>query len=157
MTWVQTKLNEDGSIFFITLNRTEYANALNTELVEALICAVDTATTSSARLIVFKGNGRNFCGGFDLQNIDSETDGSLAYRFLRLEQLLQKIHYSPIHTLAFAQGAVAGAGADIVAACKKRVAISENTSFRFLASALVSYWAQTDYGSLFPKMPTRPY
>lgn len=127
---IETTYSDNKEIITITLDRPQYANALDKESVESLISAVDEACNSSARLLVFKGNGKSFCGGFDLREIDSETDGSLAYRFLRLELLLQKIYYAPIHTLALAHGPVAGAGADIVAACKKRVVVGDAT-FRF--------------------------
>ncbi|MCQ9615725.1 enoyl-CoA hydratase/isomerase family protein [Paenalcaligenes niemegkensis] len=127
---VQTTRTADGSIVCISLDRPRYANALNSDLVESLITALDEAFNSPARLIVFKGSGNSFCGGFDLREIESETDATLAYRFLRLELLLQKVHYAPIYTLALAHGAVTGAGADLVAACKKRVVISDAT-FRF--------------------------
>lgn len=115
-------VEERGNTVWVTLNRPDKANAFSAAFVEELIEAVDRALTTSARVLVIRGEGRTLCGGFDLSGLDDESDASLAYRFLRIEVLLQKVYYAPIYTIALAHGAVAGAGADLVAACRKRVA-----------------------------------
>jgi enoyl-CoA hydratase/carnithine racemase len=123
-------VSNDGAIAWIRLQRPERANALSAELVEDLLEAVGGAIESRARVLVLSGAGRSFCGGFDLEGLDQETDGSLAYRFLRIERLLQTLYYAPLYTVALSHGAVSGAGADLVAACGKRIA-APGTSFRF--------------------------
>ncbi len=49
------------SVATLTLNRPGKANALNATLVQALSAAVTAAHDDGTRLLVFKGNGRNFC------------------------------------------------------------------------------------------------
>lgn len=127
---VKLDYQQGGKVAGVTLNRARYANALNADLVEALLEAVQDCIDNRVELLVLRGNGAAFCGGFDLQDLESETDASLAYRFLRLETLLQLVHGAPFQTLVYAQGAVSGAGADLVAACRKRL-IAPDASFRF--------------------------
>jgi enoyl-CoA hydratase/carnithine racemase len=119
-----------GSTVRLTLTRTDKANALSAELVEALIAAVDDALATRPKLLVLQGEGKSFCGGFDLATLEQETDATLAYRLLRIERLLQTLHCAPCHTVAFAHGTVAGAGADLFAVCRKRIA-APGTRFRF--------------------------
>lgn len=119
----------DGDGTWIKLDRAEKANALSAELVERLLEAVTEAIDAQARVLVLSGAGRSFCAGFDLSALDRETDATLAYRFLRIELLLQALHYAPLYTVALAHGPVAGAGADLFAACGKRIA-APGTTFR---------------------------
>ncbi len=115
---------------WLTLNRPQRANALSSEMVEALHEAVDTTLRSPPKALVFRGAGKHFCSGFDLSSLEQETDASLAYRLLRIELLLQKIHCAPCYTIALAHGTVAGAGADLVVACNRRIGTQE-TRLRF--------------------------
>ena len=109
----------DG-LLSLTLNRPKSANALSPGLVEDLIAAI--AAARDLRLCVIRGEGRHFCAGFDLSDLDDLSDGDLLWRFLRIEQLLQSVHHAPFPVLALAQGQVVGAGADLFAACWRRTA-----------------------------------
>lgn len=52
----------------ITLNRPEALNAMNTELVRALVDAFETANADPAtKVVIFTGAGRAFCAGADLK------------------------------------------------------------------------------------------
>lgn len=113
----------------LILNRPEKANALTFELVEDLFKAVETASRDGTRLLVLRGDGKNFCGGFDFSDFEQQSDGDLLHRFVRLELLLQALHHAPIATLALCHGGTYGAGADLVAACDRRVA-APDTTFR---------------------------
>ncbi len=111
----------DGPVLHLQLHRPEVGNALSAALVQALTEAVDAAThDASVRLLVLSGAGRHFCTGFDLSDLDRETDDSLLARFTRVELLLQAVHAAPFATLALAHGRTMGAGADLFAACGDR-------------------------------------
>lgn len=118
----------DG-VWTFTLQRPGKLNALDEELVEALLAAVQEAHESRARLLVFRGAGKSFSAGFDLSAIESESEGDLVLRFVRIEMLLQAIARSPALTMGLAHGMVFGAGADLFAACRLRVA-APDTVFR---------------------------
>jgi len=113
----------------VTLDRPDKANALSRALVDALIAAVGEAQRENARVLVFKGNGRNFCAGFDFGGFEDQSEAELAQRFVRIEMLLQAVARSSCLTVAFAHGRNFGAGVDLFAACKWRVAAPE-ASFR---------------------------
>ena len=114
------RVEREGERLTLTLNRPESANALSPALVEALINALTTA--GEVRLCVIRGEGKHFCAGFDLSDLESLSDGDLLWRFLRIETLLQLVHHAPFPVLALAQGQIVGAGADLFAACWRRVA-----------------------------------
>ena len=110
---------KDG-LLTLTLDRPESANSLSPELVEDLIGGL--SDERDVRLCVLRGNGRHFCAGFDLSDLEALNDGDLLWRFLRIETLLQRVHHAPFPVMALAQGQVVGAGADLFAACWRRVA-----------------------------------
>ena len=115
------------SAWTFTLNRPEKMNALSSELVEALIENIVAAHAHSARLLVFKGEGKNFSAGFDFSALDRSSDGDLLLRFVRLEMLLNIIASSPCATLALAHGRNFGAGVDLIAVCSRRVCTGDAT------------------------------
>jgi enoyl-CoA hydratase/carnithine racemase len=123
-------IERSGAVARLRLNRPQRANALSSVLVDALIEAVATASGDGTRLMIFEGQGGSFCSGFDLSDVDTQSDGDLALRFLRIEILLQNIYHAPMPTVALAQGRVFGAGADLFGACSVRIA-APDAKFRF--------------------------
>lgn len=75
-------------------------------------------------------DGPNFCTGFDLSDLEAETDDTLLARFVRVELLLQKVHRAPLMTASLAHGKTLGAGADKFACCSVRWA-SPGATFAF--------------------------
>lgn len=117
--------------YSIRFQRANRGNALNAEVVEATLAAIDAACLDpSIHTIVLRSDGKHFCTGFDLSNIAEQSDGDLLQRFVRIETLLATLWHSPIRTVALASGRTWGAGADLFAACDIRVASAE-TTFRF--------------------------
>ncbi len=119
----------DNHITRLTLNRAQKANALSAPLVEAMLDAVEYAATDGTRLLIIEGAGAHFCAGFDFTDAQTQSEGDLVLRFIRIETLLQAIYHAPFETLALAHGRVFGAGADIVASCGMRIA-APDTTFR---------------------------
>lgn len=124
---LQTK--KDGSVWTLSLNRPDKRNALDAELVEALIDAVEQAQAVNVDVLVLRGEGKNFCAGFDFTGFEQLGEGELLWRFVRIEQLLQMLNHLPVLTVALAHGKNFGAGVDLMAACKHRVA-SPDATFR---------------------------
>jgi len=121
--------DQRGAVCEITLARPDKANALSAELVEELLGVIETAGSDGTRLLVLRGEGRNFCAGFDFSDIESTSDGELLHRFVRTELMLQALCHAPFATVALCHGGAYGAGADIVAACDRRIA-APGTKFR---------------------------
>ncbi|MDF1792719.1 MAG: enoyl-CoA hydratase/isomerase family protein [Thalassobaculaceae bacterium] len=116
-------VRRDGAVLRLSLNRPERSNALGPDIVEALLSAVESAPAEGARLIVLDGVGKHFCAGFDLGDLDALSDGDLLLRLVRIETLLQAVFHAPVPTMAVVRGAAMGAGADLVAACRRRLVI----------------------------------
>src|SRR5688572_33135990 len=116
-----------GTTLFLTLDRPGKMNALSATLVEALLAAVNGAYADGTRLLVLRGNGKNFSAGFDMGGYESQSEGDLLLRFVRIEQLLQAVRHAPFDTLVLAHGKNFGAGVDLVCACARRVASPEAT------------------------------
>jgi enoyl-CoA hydratase/carnithine racemase len=123
------QVRREGAAFHIVLDRPEKMNALSAALVEALIDAVEQAHRNQAEVIVLEGEGRNFSAGFDFSDLETQSEGDLLLRFVRIETLLQALRASPCLTVALAHGRNFGAGVDLFAACRLRYA-DKDASFR---------------------------
>lgn len=118
-------------IVIMVLDRPERGNALSAEFVESLLEGVERACADvSAHTLVLRAQGRHFCTGFDLSDLDAQTDATLLHRFVRIETLLDALWRAPLRTVAIAQGRVMGAGADLFAACDRRM-LAPGASLRF--------------------------
>lgn len=122
-------LDKQADCWVVTLNRPDKRNALNAELVEGLIEVVEQAQAEKPSLLVLRGEGKNFSAGFDFTDWEEASEGDLLWRFVRIEQLLQMLQALPILTMALAHGKNFGAGVDLMAVCKHRVA-AEDATFR---------------------------
>ena len=57
-----------GRVLLITLNRPEAMNAINTDLAQGLLAAVEELDSNDGLTAgVLTGNGRGFCSGMDLK------------------------------------------------------------------------------------------
>lgn len=116
-----------GSTLLLTLDRPDKMNALSASLVEALLTTVTAACHDGTRLLVLRGNGRNFSAGFDMSGYEAQSEGDLVLRFIRIEQLLQALRYAPFDTMVLAHGRNFGAGVDLICACARRFATADAT------------------------------
>lgn len=112
-----------------TLDRPEKRNALSHDLVEALIEGVEAAHQEGVPLLVFRGSGKNLSAGFDFTGYETQSEGDLVLRLIRIETLLQRVAGFPALTVGLAHGRNFGAGVDLFAACKLRYS-TPDASFR---------------------------
>jgi methylglutaconyl-CoA hydratase len=101
-------------IAYLTLNRPDKRNALNSEMVEELIKAFSRASADEqAKVIILKANGKVFCAGADLaylqqlQNNSFEenlADSSQLAMLFQLIYTLNKVVIAQIHGHAIAGG-----------------------------------------------------
>ena len=115
-------VHREGARKRVILNRPGQRNALSPDLVARLHEIILESAEDGTRLLELSGEGRDFCAGFDLSDFESQSEGDLLLRIVRIEQSLQALHHAPFHTLAMAHGRVVGAGADLVLACRTRIA-----------------------------------
>jgi enoyl-CoA hydratase/carnithine racemase len=119
----------DG-VRILTLDRSGKANALNAKIVDELLACVTQAEEEGCRALIISANGKAFCGGFDFGGYEDMTQGDLLLRFVRIEELLQRLRRSSFVSIALVHGAAMGAGADIVASCTYRIGTA-TSKFRF--------------------------
>lgn len=115
---------------WLTLNRADKANALSAAVIDMLHDELDSAITGGVRVLVLSGGERHFSSGFDLSDLDQETDATLLQRFVRLGILLERLASAPFATIAYVDGPAVGAGADLAMACDHRLGTSR-AGFRF--------------------------
>lgn len=113
----------------LTLNRPEKANALSASLVEAAHRQLDGLGVET-RVLVVVGAGKYFCGGFDFAGYETQSEGDLLLRFVRINELLARLRSARHLTVACVYGAAYGAGADIACACAVRLG-GPGARFRF--------------------------
>lgn len=129
------RVERDGGLAVLTLDRQDVLNAFDEAMTTALGAALDDVGRDvSARAVVLTGAGRAFSGGQDLRDRKAALDRGAD---LRLGDELRR-RYHPIVTtirtmrkpvIAAVNGVVAGAGMGIVASCDLRVA-SASAVFR---------------------------
>ena len=119
----------DGPVRTLTLLRADKRNALSAALVEELLAAVAESDAAGTAVLVLRGDGRCFSAGFDMGGYESQSEGDLVLRFVRIELLLQAVARSPSLTIGLAHGRNFGAGVDLFAVCRHRIA-TPDCSFR---------------------------
>jgi enoyl-CoA hydratase len=123
---------------YITFDRDEKRNALTYEMFDRLMEHVETAEQDDdVRVIIFKGNGRDFSTGHDLAQVGSEYGFSSTPGVRRPSQR-KRLHFDKRHveqfrqlfycvkpTLALVQGYCVGAGLYIVESTDLAIAATD--------------------------------
>lgn len=123
-------MRQTGRVVELILNRPHVGNAFDLAMVEGLLTALDQIDPEACDTVVLRGEGKGFCGGLNLAGLEEESDATLFWRLTRIEILLQKVASLPQHTVALAHRFAFGAGADLFAACRQRIA-APGTKFAF--------------------------
>ena len=137
MVYEAVKLEKEGNLATITLNRPDRLNAVNNQLRQDLHAALDEVAADDAiRAVILTGEGRAFCAGADVTAMRSRAEGDqqalATERSRRAEQegmgrfLAQAL---PVHIRAIPQpviaavnGVAVGMGLSIALSCDIRVA-----------------------------------
>jgi methylglutaconyl-CoA hydratase len=115
------RLEPDGAVARVTLNRPDVHNAFNLTMVEELIAAFRAlAREPDIRVIVLTGEGTSFCAGADLnwmREIISYSFEENVKESNRISDLMEAINFCPKATIARVQGATLGGGTGLAATC----------------------------------------
>ena len=97
-----------GTVLNLTLNNPSKKNALNSEMMGAVVAAIIEAEKyEELRVIVIKGGGSAFCSGADVNSWEPE----------QLQLLLKTIAECSIPTIAEVHGVCLGGGMGLICAC----------------------------------------
>src|SRR3954471_15985693 len=123
MSFETVEYQLEGAVATVTMNRPDALNALSSQLTRDLTAAFEQVRADGARAVVFTGNGRAFCSGGDLREMQSmwQTEGRIE-AFLEaplgaLHGVIKRMRQMPIPIIAAVNGVCAGAGVNFALAC----------------------------------------
>lgn len=126
------RVESDGPVLRVTLDRPEVRNAFNDELISALSKTFENLPKGT-RVVVLGGEGKTFCAGGDLNWMSkaaSYTEEENYQDALRLGALFTAIAECPAVVITRIQGAAFGGGCGLVAASDVAIAVG-GTKFSF--------------------------
>ncbi len=123
-------VEREGPVDRVTLNRPERLNALNGELVDALVTYFERLYRDrDCRIVVLQANGRAFCAGLDMQPGEGPGSGMEATPArrawetqLRISDIYRAMRKCPQPIVALVQGAACGGGFSLALASDIRIA-----------------------------------
>ena len=125
MSYKTLLVDETDGVLTVTLNRPDVHNAFNDELIAEAIDLFGGISATTARAVVLRGTGPNFCAGADLNwmsrmvsytHDENVRDSSLLARMYAL------MNECPLPVIGRIQGAAIGGGVGLVAICDIAIA-----------------------------------
>ena len=126
MSYKTILVTDDDAVRTITLNRPERRNAMTPEMQDELIVAMEEASSSDIRVVIFAGAGEAFCSGLDLTALQAMKGKSSAeYRAdaERIARLFRTLYELPRPTIAAVQGAAIAGGTGLATICDFTIAV----------------------------------
>ncbi len=123
-------LARDGAVATLTLNRPESLNALDLDMIDALVAHTSAlAGDTAVRCVVIEGAGKHFMAGGDIRMFAERLAVPPADRQRQFIRIIERVHVAieqlqrmPQPVVASVRGAVAGFGLSLMAACDLAVA-----------------------------------
>lgn len=112
---------QEGPKAYLTFNRPDVLNALNNQLIDESLAALDLLA-GDTRVLVLRGAGaKAFAAGADLEEMQRRTPWSeIGYGPRR--ELARRLEEAPFPTLAAINGYALGGGLELALACHLRIA-----------------------------------
>jgi len=105
---IQLEINHN--IAEVTLNAPKKMNALDEAAIAELGQAYTDAADAGVRALLLRGEGRGFCAGRDISNVDPANDDAYDYLGKIVTPVLRLMAEFPAPTFAAVQGACLGVG-----------------------------------------------
>jgi methylglutaconyl-CoA hydratase len=122
------KLEYDGPVATLTLNRPEKRNAISAAMLAELPAALAEAEHSSARVLILTGAGQAFCAGMDLEMlkaIAAQPPEAHLEDSQRMARLFRAVYDFPRPVIAAVNGPAIAGGCGLVTVCDFVVAVPE--------------------------------
>jgi enoyl-CoA hydratase/carnithine racemase len=114
----EVKVERNRNYVTLSLNRPEKRNAVNRAVIEALDGALASIEADSGiRAVVIRGEGRAFCSGLDLRDIEQMGAGGLTF-----EKIIARLQKLPVPTIAAVHGDALTGGLVLALTCDLRIA-----------------------------------
>jgi len=130
MEYQTLKLEVDGPLATITLNRPEKRNAISPQMIDDLLAALGELETSAARIGILTGAGKAFSAGMDLEvlrAISSHTPQQNIEDSRRMAQLFRRLWGFPKVLIAAVNGAAIAGGCALATLPDFTLAVPEAT------------------------------
>lgn len=128
MTTSLIRLDREGAVAKLSLNRPEKRNALNAEMWRGLAEELKVlALDADLRCVVVRGQGGHFAAGADMAEfaaLRATPEGARAYGEMMLDALWT-LRDLPVPTIARIEGNCLGGGLEIAAMCDFRIATDD--------------------------------
>ena len=131
------KVETEGPLTILTLNRPEKYNALATAVLTEIVDFLHTAKNDpEIRALMITGAGKGFCAGADMDDWNDKFDAEIIPDPVKSEQIWTDLAHEmiisvktfPKPVVAAVNGAAVGLGCDLALACDRRFA-STNAKF----------------------------
>ncbi len=114
------KVERAENYLTLTLNRPEKRNAINRAMIEGLDAAFGSVENDkSIRAVIIRGEGRDFCSGLDLRDLEQTGPGGLPF-----DKIIQRLGSCPVPTIAAIHGQALTGGLVMSLFCDLRIAAS---------------------------------
>jgi enoyl-CoA hydratase/carnithine racemase len=128
------RLDLERPVATVTLNRPEARNALNLELLDALIGRLEECLAAGVTVLVLRAEGSAFCAGADLRSDDGTALGQPTLRRDLIETAVDLVSSFPV-AISVVQGPAVGGGWGLAFAADVVLA-TEDALFKFPELAL---------------------
>jgi enoyl-CoA hydratase/carnithine racemase len=130
MPFDNIKIELDGTIAIVTLNRAAKRNALDIAFIEELYDLFHAIEGSEIRAVAIAAEGEHFCAGLDLVEHHRENRSATDFMFIcrRWHAAFDRIQHCGVPVIGALKGAVVGGGLELASAFHIRVA-DETTYF----------------------------
>ena len=119
MSNVITTNTDTNGVITVTLNRPQYHNALNTELISSLHSElIKIKQSSTARVLILSAMGSTYCSGGDLKQLLELNDEYSS----QLELLMKELYLCHIPTVARVHASAFGGGVGLICCCDYAIA-----------------------------------
>lgn len=120
------RIETSGGVSTISLNRPEKLNALNDQVMSEIGQALDQVSGDTTRVVILRGEGRNFAAGADVAAVSQIESSAKAYAFAqKAGTIYDRLYSFPKPVVASIDGYALGGGCELVLACDLRIASEE--------------------------------
>ncbi|HZP27645.1 MAG TPA: enoyl-CoA hydratase/isomerase family protein [Acidimicrobiia bacterium] len=137
------RLEHDGSLAVVTIDRPEARNAIARATMRELEAALDEVAASDAHVLVVTGGGdRVFVAGGDLKELaEIRTVEAATEMAEHMRTVLDRLATLPVPVVAAVNGDAYGGGAEVMVACDIRVAADDvKCGFNQVALGIMPAW-----------------
>jgi enoyl-CoA hydratase/carnithine racemase len=114
----ELKVERNQNYVTLSLNRPEKRNAINRAVIEGFDSALASIESDNdVRAVIIRGEGRAFCSGLDLRDIEQMGTGALTF-----EKIIARLQKLPVPTIAAVHGDALTGGLVLALSCDLRIA-----------------------------------